>query len=247
MPKPFCPHGKIWTLCTICKKEFMDKKNLAAFTEGRFLGDRNLAFKCNWMDTDYEKPCTVIGRRFNIIEAKHVWCTQPENECKQLEEGKIGTVSDEPCYESAIFNKWEFGAGVYHTGEKAGKGIKINYKMVGKIALLTTRGPNEIEDKRIIFGFLRIKDFSSDPTSGATHVMGDKHTSLKIPNDSRLYFWDFYRNQNTPEKIWSSLLFRYLSDESIEKYLIAQLDRLKITGHVAEGKIVSDVLKLYSK
>ncbi len=48
------------------------------------------------MDTDYEKPCTEIGRKFNIIEAKHVWCTQPENECRRLEEGKISVVSDEP-------------------------------------------------------------------------------------------------------------------------------------------------------
>ena len=71
--------------------------------------------------------------------------------------------------------------------------------------------------------------------------------SLKIPKDSRLYFWDFYRNQNTPKKVWAHGLFRYLSDESIEKYLLAQLDRLKLKGHVVESKIVADVLNLYTK
>ncbi len=36
-----------------------------------------------------------------------------------------------PVTKVSFFNKWEFGAGVYHSGEKAGKGIKINHKMVG--------------------------------------------------------------------------------------------------------------------
>lgn len=247
MPKHFCPHGKIWTLCEICKQEFIEKEKLAAYSAGKFLTDRNLAFKCNWMDTDYEKPCTEIGRNFNIIDAKHVWCTQPENECRRFQEGKISIVSDEPCYESVIFSKWEFGAGVYHTGKKVGEGKKIHKKMVGKIALLTTNGPDESEDKKTIFGFLRIKDFRSYPDSGATRVVGDKEMSLKIPKDSRLYFWDFYRNQNTPEKKWGSGLFRYLSDDSIEKYLLAQLETLKINGHVPESKIVADILKLYTK
>jgi len=247
MPKPFCPHGKIWTLCTICTQEYQEKEKLAVFSAGRFVGDRNLAFKCNWMDSDYEKTCSEIGRRFNIYEAKHVWCTQPGNECRRLEEGKIQKVGDDPCYESAIFHRWEFGAGIYQTGKRAGKGIKINNKMVGKLALLTTRGPNESEENRIIFGFLRIKDFSSDPTSEATYVMGDKQNSLKVPKDSRLYFWDFYRNANTPEKIWSTGLFRYVSDETIEKFLEAQLNRLNAKGHITESKVVADVLQLYKQ
>ncbi len=245
MPQFFCQHGKIWTLCAICKQRFNTKEKLAAFSEGRFLTDRNLAFKCNWLDTDYDKPCTEIGRRFNINEAKHVWCTQPENMCRRFEEGKIIAVGNEPCYESVIFSKWQFGAGEFHSGENKGEGKKIHKKMVGKIALLTTNSPDESEDKKTIFGFLRIKDFSSYPNSGATRVVGDKQTSLKIPKDSRLYFWDFYSNQTTSEKIWGCGLFRYVSDESIKKYLIAQLDKLNINGHVAESKIVSDVLKFY--
>lgn len=243
-----CPHGQfIWTRCEICKQEFIEKDKLAAYSSGRFSSDRNLAFKCNWMDTDYEKPCDEIGRRYNIFEAKRIWCTQPDNECRRLEEGKIDTVTDKPCYESGIFTEWDFGAGIHHTGQNAGKGIHINNKMVGKLALFTTRNPDEGEDERKIFGFFRIKDYYSNPDSEATHVSGDPEMTLKIPIDSRLDFWDFYRNKNTPKKVWSSLLFRYLPDKTVLKFLQAQLNKLQVNGHVEESKIVENVLELYMR
>ena len=241
----FCSHGKLWTRCEICKQEFIEKDKLAAYSSGRFSSDRNLAFKCNWMDTDYEKPCGKIGRRYNIFEVERTWCTQIDNECRRLEEGKTDIVTDEPCYECGIFSKLDFGAGIQQTEKNAGKGIHINNKMVGKLALFTTRNPNEGEDERKIFGFFRIKDFYSDPVSGATHVKGDREMTLKVPIDSRLDFWDFYRNKNTPKKVWSSLLFRYLSDETVLKFLQAQLNKLQLNGHKDELKIVEDVLKLY--
>ena len=246
MPKPFCQHGKLWTTCDICLKEHEEKEKFITFTRGKFRSDRNLAFKCNWMDTDFERPCTVIGRKFNIYKAKHVWCTQPQNECTRLEEGKIQEVSSFPCYESAIFHDWKFGAGVYHHGKRKGTGIKIDKVMIGKLALLTTRGPQDNEEDRSIFGFLRIKDYYEDG-DGATNVAGDKETSLKIPKDSRLLFWDFYRNPNTPEKVWHTGLFRYVHDNSILEYLRSQLETLQKNNHEEESDKVEEVLGIFEE
>jgi len=188
-----------------------------------------------------------MGRKFNIHEKGHVWCTQPENRCMQLDKGKIQDVGEYPCYESGIFRLWEFGAGVYHHGKNTGQGIKISKVMIGKLALLTTRGPGDNEEDRIIFGFLRIRDFYTDKESGATHIVGDKETSLKIPKDSRLLYWDFYRNPNSPVKLWQTGLFRYVNDNSIREYLQAQHEKLKMNGHDAEAKIVKKSLEHYDK
>ena len=246
MPKAFCPHGKMWTMCDICKAEYMEKNKMTALTSGKFVSDRNLAFKCNWMDTDFDGPCGPEGRDFNIRKAKHVWCSQDYNECWQLEHGMIDQVSEFPCYESGIFKKWEFAAGLFHAGERAGEGKKIHNVMTGKIALLTTRGPEDEEADRYIFGFLRIKDYYTDE-QGATRVKGEEKNSLKIPKDSRLFFWDYYQNPKSPLPIWSSGLFRYLNDESITKYLKEQAEKLKEKGHDEELEIVERVLGLFGE
>jgi cyclopropane fatty-acyl-phospholipid synthase-like methyltransferase len=77
--------------------------------------------------------------------------------------------------------------------------------------------------------------------------VGEPSLSLKIPKDARLRFWDYYQNKNTPEKIWSTGLFRYVSDVSIRKYLEKQADRLSEKGHAREHEIVDRLLKFYIK
>lgn len=79
----FCPHRKLKIRCSICNTKDTNTyvQSSAPTSPKVFPEDRNLAFKCNWMDTDYEGPCGEYGRKWNIHRAKRVWCTQPECPC----------------------------------------------------------------------------------------------------------------------------------------------------------------------
>lgn len=103
----FCKHGMLKTRCPICNPDVKTEKPSPKI----FVKDRNLAFKCNWLDTDYEGPCGKEGRRWNIHVKRFPWCTQPENPCYQYEMGFRKNIPPYPCYETEIFSRFEYGAG----------------------------------------------------------------------------------------------------------------------------------------
>jgi len=235
----FCEHGRLKTKCSICNPEI---KRIQALPSPKvFIEDRNLAFKCNWMDTDYEKPCGEMGRRWNIHIKRSVWCIQPENPCYQFEMGLRKDIPAFPCYESEIFTKSEYGAGVNHTGVRRGIGRRIRYVTPGKLAIFTTVDPGR--DERYIFGFFVVKDHYIDD-DGATKVVGYPEYTLKIPKDSRLNFWDFYRNTDG-SIFWGTGLYRYLSDEVVVCYLRRQHEVLTGKGYKKEAKVVREVLRKF--
>lgn len=237
----FCEHRRLKTKCSICNPKI--KRNQTLPSPKVFIEDRNLAFKCNWMDTDYEKPCGEMGRRWNIHVKKSVWCTQPENPCYQFEMGLRKDIPAFPCYESEIFTKCEYGAGVNHTGIRKGMGRKIKYVYPGKLALFTTVDPKNDESERHIFGFFVIKNSYID-NDGATKVVGYPEYTLKIPKDSRMKFWDFYRNSNG-SIFWGTGLYRYLSNDVVVGYLKRQQEVLNENGHEKEAEVVGDVLRRF--
>lgn len=237
----FCKHGMLKTRCPICNPDVKTEKPAPKI----FVKDRNLAFKCNWLDTDYEGPCGKEGRRWNIHVKKFPWCTQPENPCYQYEMGLRKSVPPYPCYETEIFSRFEYGAGVNHRGPRKGKGRKIRYVVPDKLALFTTVDPGKSGDSRYIFGFFVIKDYYVD-SDGATKIVGYPEYTLKIPKDSRLRFWDFYRNSDG-STFWGTGLVRYLSDEVAVNYLIKQRDVLIRNGHVEEAKIAEEVMRRFYK
>jgi len=236
----FCEHGMLRTKCSICNPE---RNKIPPATPKIFVEDRNLAFKCNWMDTDYEKPCGKLGRRWNIQIKKSVWCIQPENPCYQFEMGWRKEIPDFPCYESEIFTKSKYGAGVNHTGVRKGKGRKIKYVIPEKLAIFTTINPNRSEEERCIFGFFVIKDHYIDD-DGATKIVGFQDYTLKIPKDSRLKFWDFYRNADG-SIFWGTGLYRYISDKVVISYLRTQQEVLLEKGHEIEAELVADILRRF--
>jgi len=238
----FCEHGKLRIKCSVCNPK-IEETQISPSSPRIFVEDRNLAFKCNWMDTDYEKPCGKNGRKWNIRVKRSIWCTQPENPCYQLEMGLRKDVPDFPCYESDIFTKSEYGAGVDHTGVRKGRGRKIKYVIPEKLAIFTTVDPGKSEDERYIFGFFIIKDYYIDE-DGATKVVGRPEYTLKIPKDSRLKFWDFYRNTDG-SIFWGTGLYRYLSDGAVVKYLERQQEVLFKKGYKKEAKLIGDILRRF--
>ena len=238
----FCKHGRLKTRCSICSPR-IKRTQTSPLSPRIFAEDRNLAFKCNWMDTDYEKPCGEVGRKWNVHVRRSIWCTQPENPCYQFEMGLRRDIPTYPCYESEIFTKSEYGAGVNHTGVRKGIGRKIRYVIPGKLAIFTTVDPGRSENERYIFGFFVIKDHYIDD-DGATKVVGHPEYTLKIPKDSRLKFWDFYRNADG-SIFWGTGLYRYLSDEVVVRYLKRQQEVLTKKGHKKEAKVVKVILKRF--
>lgn len=237
----FCKHGNLITKCRICNP--IPEHQSAPTSPRTFVEDRNLAFKCNWLDTDYNGPCGKAGRRWNIYKKRFPWCTQPENPCYQFETGKIKEIPPFPCYETEIFAKSEYGAGVNHTGPMRGTGRMIRYVVPGKIALFTTVDPGRSEETRYIFGFFVIKDSYTD-SDGATKVIGYPEYTLKIPKDSRLRFWDFYRNSDG-SMFWGTGLYRYLSDTAVVRYLEKQNEVLLNNSHNGEAEKVKEILMTF--
>ncbi|MCI0497201.1 MAG: hypothetical protein L0Z54_02775 [Thermoplasmata archaeon] len=246
MPAAFCKHGTVWTRCTLCRQEYLDSEKRRALGGARFKTDRNMAFKCNWMDTDYVGPCGPRGRRWNIHEARHAWCSLPDNECNLLELGKATSVSEFPCYECRLFTEHEITTGVI-SGKRPGKGLRFDTELIGKLALLTTRGPKDEEEDRSVFGFLRIDGSHPHPEYGSTILTGDPETSIKIPARARLRFWDFYANPRNPTKLWGYGLFRYVPDSTVEAYLEAQLEKLNPRRHQHEHEVVHELLEIWRR
>ena len=230
--------------CLECSAQFAEERAEETFKNPLMRGRNNLAFKCNWMDTDYEKPCTAMGRRYNIYDAKRPWCSQPHNECCLYEEGELKNIEPFPCYESMIVPQWVFGAGMHHGGVRDGQGIRIKDEMTGKVAVLTTRGPGEGEEDRSIFAYLRIRKQYTDE-SEITMIEGDPETSLKVPAQFRLRFWDYYSNAKSDAIRWGTGLFRYLSDKEVRAILTAQLEALPTTRYVMERKKVAALVSIY--
>ncbi len=244
MPSGFCKHGTVWTRCKVCRQEYLEGEMERMLAGGRFKTDKNLAFKCNWLDSDYSRPCGPKGRKWNIHDAKHAWCTQDDNPCNQLEKGERKRVGKYPCYECRIFTKNEFGSGVI-SDRRPGKSIKAEDELVGKLALMTTRGPKDSEEDRVIFGFLRVVGHRMDERYGSTILTGDPDTSIKIPKRARLRFWDFYSNPRNPTKLWGYGLFRYIPDTTIETYLEAQLTKLNPKRYQHEYEVVAKLLEIW--
>jgi hypothetical protein len=235
----FCIHGKLRTRCRICNP-MIDTTTSPKI----FIKDRNLAFKCNWLDTDYDGACGKAGRRWNIHIKRFPWCTQPENPCYQYEIGLRKDIPQFPCYETEIFAKSEYGAGVNHrVGPRKGTGRKIRYVVPGKLALFTTVDPGKSGESRYIFGFFVIKDDYIE-SDGATKIVGYPEYTLKIPRDSRLRFWDFHRNSDG-STFWGSGLVRYINDEAVVNYLKRQAEVLVDNGHTNEAKLVRRVMRKF--
>lgn len=77
-------------------------------------------------------------------------------------------------------------------------------------------------------------------------IVGYREHTLKVPRDSRLMFWDFYRNSNSSIS-WKTGLFRYLSDKVVVSYLEKQHEILLDNGHRTEAETVEEILTTFYK
>lgn len=118
-------------------------------------GDKNVIFKLNYNDREYQEHCSKKIIIYNKQLEKANWCAVAHCRNKY------------PCNESCIFSYYVVSAGakIYKKGKLLPKsqwvGKTIKNTMVGKYVLFTTRKPQTSEKERYIFGFYKIKKNSS--------------------------------------------------------------------------------------
>jgi len=183
----------------------------------------HIAFKCTYNNggediyVGFQGTCSEDIIKWNI-EHGRIWCSQDDCECKKYYiRGFKGNKPIEPCYESVLFKKWEYGAGWYHTGKRKGTPIHISDVNVEDIVILTTRFPNDAEIDRKIIGLFKIAKIENRPE---TILIADKKYRIKLTIDiaKELYFWDYYNTSNGNAS-WRTGLFRYLDDIQVGQIL----------------------------
>ena len=202
---------------------------------------RNIAFKCTYNDglgngnyakIGFKGTCSDQIIKYNIEEGRS-WCNI--SSCKRYYERSFrGQRPSSPCYESNIFSNWEYDAGWNHNGVHGDQPRKIRKAGVGQLALLTTRFHNESEENRKIFGCYKIGNII-DNQGEATRVIAGDEPKIKFSakEAEQLSFWNYYSNNNAPNKcFWGTGLFRYMDREIIpflnDAYDVVNDDKKKV-------------------
>jgi hypothetical protein len=196
------------------------------------LPDGNLAFKVTWIhgsNGPFSSPCSAVGRKINIVDEPRVWCSQQSCPCAQIYFGhkNVGDYwqyhnqndfDDWPCYESMVFIRWQFGAGIFHNGSNVGNAIPIKHWRRGKFAFLTSREPGKSESERRIIGCFSMDRMTKHPDWG--NVLHAGSIKLKSANFSNApLFWNHHHQPSGPR--WNTGLFRYLPDHEAKSMLQA--------------------------
>jgi len=185
---------------------------------------QHVAIKCTYNNGDegifvgFSGTCSEDIIKWNI-ESGRVWCSQKDCECrKYYENGFKGNRPIDPCYESVLFRDWQYGAGWYHTGSRAGTPIHLSTVGKGKIAILTTRFPGDEEIDRKIIGFFKIGEITNKPGQ-ETMLIADRSFAIRLPMEEakELFFWDYYSTRGGA--VWGTGLVRYLNDTQIIQIL----------------------------
>ena len=193
---------------------------------------QHVAIKCTYNNGDegifvgFNGTCSDDIIKWNI-ENGRVWCSQRDCECgKYYDKGFKGNRPVGHCWESVLFQDWKYGAGWYHTGKRAETPIHLSNVDKGKIAILTTRFPNENEIDRRIIGFFKIAKVTNNPDE-ETMMLADRRYCIRLPIDEakELYFWDYYSTRGGAR--WGTGLIRYLSDEQTARILLDLKETLR--------------------
>ena len=198
--------------------------------------DGNVAFKCTYNDggdrgfVGFAGTCTDGNILRNVKTHPRRWCSAPANMCRQFCDGEFrGARPQHPCYESRIIDTWRFGPGTYHSEERDGEPIPMNYAQAGKVALLTTRHPGrDTEPARIVFGVYKIERVIEDD-SGQIWVEGSADHAIRLSETAAfaLPYWRFKTRNEGQAPVWGSGLFRYLSNREVSNFLHALRPLLK--------------------
>ncbi len=197
------------------------------------LCEGNMAFKFNYCDGGQSQEqigfygvCSDRMIRYNIEDAKHVWCSQPDCDCMRYYNHSIsrreldnGCYEDMyVCYESQLLRDWRAMAGYYQNGPRTGEPMVIKKAKPGGLCILTSRMPEAMEAERFIFGIFLADKLITEADGNSEYVVAVESLSeykLKFSEKQahQLLFWKYHANKNNPiNPRWGTGLHRYISD-----------------------------------
>jgi hypothetical protein len=182
---------------------------------------QNIMFQCSYNNggrgiyTGFDGTCSDEIIKWNI-KKEHKWCKDKNCECMQYyKNGFKGKHPFSPCYESRLFSEWRYGAGwnLTRNGPR-----HINKTGIGKIAIITTLFPNDKEKDRKIVGIFKIGNIENDTE---TMICADEYFRIKLPEEEakELYFWDYYKSENSDDFKLGQGLFKYITDMQVTQIL----------------------------
>ena len=190
----------------------------------------NIAFKCNFCSggsdengIGYKCACSDELISYNIEVAQHNWCCSEDCPCSQYYDGIIDRTTLDSyaeedgfvCYESQMLRNWTAFAGFALTKENNQRPMRLNKVQINSLAILTTRVPYAPEKDRFVFGvFLVDEAYEGDSRDEGYVTTSSKYKlSLSLEEAKRILFWNYYHNENAPEKVaWGQGLHRYITD-----------------------------------
>ena len=192
----------------------------------RTLQDGNIAFKVAYNDRGWREPCSPDVFHFNVHEKRVPWCRIQAEEPVNCQSKRARTGAGfVPCYDAVALRNLSFSPGwkntldVPHVCKEA---------KVGKVALLTSRAPGELEDGRFVFAILdiaRMRVQRGGRWAGTEYFDGSRGSSIVFAGQNRPRFWEFHTNPKAPEVVaWGAGLFRYVTDETVRRLLTSVRD-----------------------
>ena len=222
----------------------------------------NIAFKCNFCDggkkvngIGYRCACSDALIKYNIEEAHHSWCCSDDSPCRQYYDGLIdrraldsyAKAGEFVCYESQMLREWTAFAGFVLNGVNKGRPKKLNNVQANSLAILTSREPYESEQDRFIFAvFLVDETYEGDNRDeGYVTTQSKYKLSLPLAQAKKMRFWNYYYNENAPEKAtWSQGLHRYITDDQAVCIL---RDFVRLKANTSESGLAAEFLEYYCK
>ncbi|MEG1633373.1 MAG: hypothetical protein RR314_04915 [Oscillospiraceae bacterium] len=214
----------------------------------------NIAFKCNFCDggksdtrVGFFGVCSDKMIRNNIVSEHRAWCSLESSPCMKYHKGEMTRQELDDlsagggfvCYESQMLRDWKALAGVVCHGENAGRRMKLAQVQRNSLCVLTTRDPKTSEPERYVFAVFLVDEAHEGDGQEEGYVGTDSEFKITLsPAEARgLRFWDYYANENNPQKaFWGAGLFRYFGDIQAAQ-LLREIARIKVgtpNGSLAE-------------
>lgn len=140
----------------------------------------------------------------------------------------------------AVFADWTVSTGVYLSGNAKGQPRTPDRMKPNSACLLTTRPTGGAEGDRVVLGaFLVTEDFFGDLCRDGW-VPAHEQYRLRLqqpeqPLDRLPRFWDFFPPAEQQQR-WGSMAFRYLSEERMQRILLALREEGQGTPNAAAAK-----------
>ena len=227
------------------------------------LCEGNVAFKFNYCDggqsqeqIGFNGACSDRMIRYNIEDAKHVWCSQHDCDCMQYYHHSISRSELDNrcrgdmyiCYESQLLRDWRAMAGYYHNGQRAGEPMRIKKAKLGGLCVLTSRTQEDTEAKRFVFGVFLADKFITEADGDSEYVVAVESLSeyrLKFSENQarQLLFWKYHSNENdSVNPRWGSGLHRYISDAEAVQIL---RDAVEVKRGTHDEKLAQNFLEYF--